>query len=324
MRLRIASFNIENLDDVQGQKPTLVERISVLRPQLQRLKADIICFQEVHGQERAGQDRDILALKQLLQNTQYADFNIDCTKTTAGEVYDERNLVVVSRFEVQHSHQYLNELVPAPKYDMVTEIPPTEQAKNIKWERPIFYTRIKVNDDFIVHLINLHLKSRLPTNIPGQKKDNYTWKSASGWAEGFFLSSMKRVGQSLETRILIDQLFDNEPEAKIVVCGDFNAHPEEVPVEAITGRVENTGNKDLINRVLMPCEHTIPESSRYTYIHQGEKRLLDHMLISRGMLPFYRTAEIHNEQLHDESIAFAVDEKFPESDHAPFVVEFEI
>lgn len=324
MRLRIATFNIENLDDVEGQKPTLTERISVLRPQLQRLRADIICFQEVNGQDRGNQDRDILALKQLLQTTHYANFNISCTKTSTGEVLKQQNLVVVSRFDILESLQYLNDLVPAPKYDTVTEIPPKDQAKKIAWERPIFYTRIKVQDDFVLHLINVHLKSRLPIEIPGQKKDEYTWKSAAGWAEGFFLASLKRVGQSLETRVLIDKIFDNEPGAKIVVCGDFNAHPEEVPVEAITGRVENTGNKDLISRVLAPCEHTIPESSRYSYIHQGSKRLLDHMLISQGMLSYYRAAEIHNEVLHDESVAFAVDEKFPESDHAPFIVEFEI
>jgi exonuclease III len=324
MRLRIATFNIENLDDTQEQVPTLEERINVLRPQLQRLRADIICFQEVNGQEKEGQHRDILALKKLLQNTHYADFNISCTKTSAGEVRDIQNLVVVSRFDILESRQYLNELVPAPKYDTVTEQPPKDQVKKIAWERPIFYTKIKVKDDFVFHLINLHLKSRLPIDIPGQKKDEYTWKSAAGWAEGFFLASMKRVGQSLETRVLIDQIFEKDPGAKIVVCGDFNAHPEEVPVEAITGRVENTGNKDLISRVLVPCEHTIPESSRYSYIHQGSKRLLDHMLISQGMLPYYRTAEIHNEVLHDETIAFAMDEKFPESDHAPFIVEFEI
>lgn len=132
------------------------------------------------------------------------------------------------------------------------------------------------------------------------------------------------MSQALETRILVDQLFDADPAAKIIVCGDFNAHPNEVPVEAIAGRVENTGNADLLGRVLIPCEATIPEPSRFTYIHQGQKRLLDHMLISRELLRNYRGAEIHNETLHDEGVAFAFETKFPESDHAPFVAEFEM
>ena len=38
----------------------------------------------------------------------------------------------------------------------------------------------------------------------------------------------------------------------------------------------------------------------------------------------YRGSEIHNEILHDESVDFADDQKFPESDHAPVLAEFEL
>jgi exonuclease III len=325
MRFRIATFNVENLDDVPGKKPTLDERITILRPQLKRLNANIICFQEVHGQERTNKPREVLALKKLIENTAYSNFYIESTKTSdANEVYDKRNLVVVSEFEILESKQIKHELIPAPKYEKVTEQPRTGEAKTMSWERPIFYTKIKVRDDFIIHLVNLHLKSKRPVDIDGQKKDRYSWKTSYGWAEGFFISSMKRVGQALETRLLVDQIFDTESNAKIIISGDFNAHPTEVPVEAITGRIENTDNPDLSSRVLFPCENTIPESSRYSYIHRGDGKLLDHMLISLSLLPYYRHAEIHNETLHDESIAFATDVKFPESDHAPFVTEFEI
>ena len=41
----------------------------------------------------------------------------------------------------------------------------------------------------------------------------------------------------------------------------------------------------------------------------------------RGMLRRLN-ADIFNENIHDESLPFASDMKFPESDHAPFVAEF--
>jgi hypothetical protein len=34
--------------------------------------------------------------------------------------------------------------------------------------------------------------------------------------------------------------------------------------------------------------------------------------------------QIHNELLHDESVAFGTDVKFPESDHAPVIAAFEM
>jgi endonuclease/exonuclease/phosphatase family metal-dependent hydrolase len=63
LNLRIATFNIENLDDEPGDDPTLAERIAVLRPALERLRADVLCLQEVHGQEQAGQPRELLAAR---------------------------------------------------------------------------------------------------------------------------------------------------------------------------------------------------------------------------------------------------------------------
>jgi hypothetical protein len=47
------------------------------------------------------------------------------------------------------------------------------------------------------------------------------------------------------------------------------------------------------------------------------------MLITRNLLAHYRGAEIHNEVLHDESVAFGTDVKYPESDHAPMVATFQ-
>jgi endonuclease/exonuclease/phosphatase family metal-dependent hydrolase len=235
-KLRIATFNLWDLDDHQEMKPSLEERIAVMRPQLVRINADILCLQEVNGQ-RDGRSYRLRALGRLLEGTPYAGYNRVSTEYRAGEVYHERNLVVLSRFEIQESHQYMHEYAPAPKYQKVTAEPKETEAKEVSWERPILYAKIKLGGELSLHVINLHLKSRKPTNIQGHKLGEYTWKTASGWAEGFFLSSLKQLGQALETRMLIDHLFDNDPNALIAVCGDFNADLEEVPVDAIRGEV---------------------------------------------------------------------------------------
>jgi predicted extracellular nuclease len=59
-----------------------------------------------------------------------------------------------------------------------------------------------------------------------------------------------------------------EEDALIVVCGDFNADSDDVPVQAIRG-TENIGNPALSRRVLVPCERTIPEPARYSYLYHG-------------------------------------------------------
>lgn len=323
--VRIATFNLENFDETAvGERPSLAERIALMRPQISRLRADIACFQEVNGQERPGQPRQLLALRELLTGTNLDGATMISSRPEGGTVYDERNLVVVTHLPVLAQQQLRNDLVAKPTYRRLTAIPADPGPVEIGIERPVLHVELDLSPlgGGRLQVINVHLKSKLPTDIPGQKLDRFTWANADGWAEGYFLSSMKRMSQALEVRRLVDQILTSDPEASIVVAGDFNAEPDDVPVLAIRGQVEDTGNGDLAGRVLVPVENTVPQSTRYTLFHQGRSSMLDHLLVTRNLLAHYRGAEIHNELLHDESVAFGTDRKFPESDHAPVVVTF--
>jgi endonuclease/exonuclease/phosphatase family metal-dependent hydrolase len=323
--LRIATFNLENLDDPGQNHPTLAERITVMRPQLERVIADVLCLQEVHSQGPAG-GRTLDALDQLVAGTSYAAFHRATTETTGGELYDVRNLVVLSRYQIpQGAVQIIRDSAgPRPSYQLATADPPDNTPNPVRWERPILYVEIPLPNTTTLHVVNLHLKSKIASDIPGQKINDYTWRSASAWAEGSFIAAMKRVGQSLQVRRLIDQIFDADGNALIAVCGDFNSENDDVPSRCICGRVEDTGNPDHAPRVMVPCENNIPDSSRYSLLHLGKGEMFDHVVASRPLLRYFQHAEIHNEALPDESGAFRTDVKFPESDHAPVIAEFEI
>jgi endonuclease/exonuclease/phosphatase family metal-dependent hydrolase len=313
-KVRIATFNLENLED----NADLSTRISLMRPQLVRINADILCLQEVNKET---------ALDKLIQGTLYENFNRISTANNVGANHNQaQNIVILSRWEIIDHEFVLNKFVQPPSYQMLTAIPSATASQPFNWTRAIVHAQIALPDR-VLHVLSFHLKSKLPFNIPGQRENIPNtqvkrWKSSAAWAEGAFISSMIRMGQALEVRTLVDKIFTEEPEALLTVCGDFNSESDEVPVEAIRGDVENTENPDLARQVLAVCEKTIPTSSRYSLIYQGRGTMLDHLLISRSLLAFYRLTEIHNELLHDESAAFATDKKFPESDHAPVVSEF--
>ena len=322
MPTRIATFNLENLDDGSGVSPPLSERIPIMRPQLERVNADILCLQEVHSQGATGA-RTLEALDSLLAGTQYAGFHRAVTETTTGQYYDMRNLVILSRFPILTTEIIRDSDGPQPSYQMVTAVPVDTTANTLSWERPLLYVQLDLGQNRTLHLINVHLKSKLASNIPGQKLNNYTWKTVSAWAEGSFLSSMKRVGQALQARMLIDRIFDQHGlEALIAICGDFNADAKEVPLRAIFGPVEDTGNPAHAPRIMVPCENNVPPSARYSLFHLGKGNMLDHIIASRPLIRYFHVAEIHNEALPDESGAFRTDVQFPESDHAPVVAEF--
>ncbi len=326
-RLRIATFNLESLDDRPDLEPPLAARSAVLRPQLLRLDADVLCLQEVNGQRPpGGGPRRLLALERLLAGTPYADFHRASSSRVSGPDSDQErgvdavhNLVVLSRCPIVAREELRHHLVERPAYRPTTAEPPAPEALPIEWDRPILGAAIELSAGRRLHIVNLHLRAPLAAPVPGQKRDSQTWNSVSGWAEGFFLATVKRAGQALEARLFIERLFDDDAEALIAVCGDFNAEERQTPLRTIRGDPSDTGNPELVARTLVPLEHTLPASQRFSVVHGGHKEMLDHVLVSRALLARYDHVEVYNEALADE-----LTDTGPESHHAPLVAEFEL
>jgi hypothetical protein len=241
-----------------------------------------------------------------------------------GDPLPGQNLVVLTTLPILEHHQYLNTKVLAPTYLPTTADPRPSAPIEIKPDRPILHLVLDAHGSRL-HLLVAHLKSRIPVSIPGQRVTVggvEVWRTASGWAEGSLLSSMRRVTQALELRCVIDDIFEQEPQALIVSAGDFNADVDDVPLDAIRGAVEDNENPALSPQVMAPCELPASDPSRFSLYHHGRGLMFDHVLVSRGLLALYRGTEIHNELVHDESVAFATDVKYPESDHAPIIATF--
>ena len=260
----------------------------------------------------------------MLQDTPYAGFNrAATTSASGGKPRDVQNLVILSRPPILESREYLNDLVDRPSYRLATANPVAEAAP-VAWDRPVLYARIELPDGSPLHIVNLHLRAPLPSFIPGQKQEAFVWKSVEGWAEGTFVAEIKRTGQALEARFVIDRLFDADPTAAIVVLGDFNADGREAPLKILRGDVDETGNAALAGRALTPIELTLPADRRFSVLHFGQALMLDHIMVSRSMLARFRKADIHNELLTDELVAFFAGRRDADSFHAPVVAEFAV
>ena len=322
--LRLATFNVENLGEGSPDQGLANQRIAILRPQLLRLRADILCLQEINGQrdEHDGQ-RHLSALDTLLQETPYRDFHRTTTTSPSSKgARDKHNLVILSRHPVVEHSQIHHDLVERPLYRQATGRPINDKAQAIEWDRPFQHAALKIGKHRMVHVINLHLRAPRAAFIEGQKIDSHTWGSVPGWAEGYFLAAVKHAGQALEVRLFIDRLLDADPEALIAVTGDFNAEDHETPVQMIRGDEEDIGNGELTRRVLVAVERSLPESIRFSVIHGGRPRMVDHILVSQNLCGKYLGSEIHNEALGDELSTPAVIKGAPDSFHAPVVAEF--
>jgi endonuclease/exonuclease/phosphatase family metal-dependent hydrolase len=328
VRLRIATFNVETLGEPRGGGASLEERVQVLRPQLLRLRADILCLQEVDAQhEGRGRQRRLAALEALIEGTPYAGRTpITTASRSKGGPRDKHNLVILSALEIAAHRQILHDYVAPPRFRRSHAAGEAEDggeaAMPIEWDRPFLYAQVPLPGDRKLHLINVHLRAPRAAFMPGGKGSGGAWRTMAGWAEGFFVAAVKRAGQSLEVRLFIDELFDADPEALIAVCGDFNAAGHEIPLRTIRGDEEDAGNPHLALRTLVPVERTLADSRQFSVVHHGRPQMLDHILVSRPLLAWYRGVEIHNEALGDELVTSHAVRGTPESFHAPMVAEF--
>jgi endonuclease/exonuclease/phosphatase family metal-dependent hydrolase len=325
LTLRIATFNVETLGEPESGGLSLDERLGLLRPQMLRLRADVLCLQEVDSQRSGkGGKRSLEALDSLLAGTPYAGYHrLATTSRSKGVVRDKHNLVVLSRFPLINGRQVFHDFVAPLTHRRITDHVERGEDVIIEWDRPFLHAVLDVGMERPLHVINVHLRAPRAAWLPGGKTSARTWRTMAGWAEGFFVAAVKRAGQALEVRLLVDTVFDGDAAAQIVVCGDFNADHTELPVRTIRGDEEDAGNPHLAGRMLVPLERSLADSRRFTVVHHGRPQMLDHVLVSRPLLAWYRGIEIHNEALGDEMITAHAVLGSPESFHAPVVATFE-
>jgi len=322
--MRIATFNLESLDLPPKARVPLEIRAEILRPALERLQADILCLQEVNGQHVPGEsDRRLVALDRLLAGTRYA--NYARVVSTAGEgrgPADVHNLVTLSRFPISNQREVRHGFVPPLSYPMRTAMPREVGPKPVTFDRPILVAHIEVPGGDTVVVVNAHFRAPLATAIPSQKLEPFVWKTVGGWAEGYFLSAMRRASQALELRFLLEELFDQNASALITVAGDFNAEDYEIPLNLLVGAEENTGNPRLANRSLIVLDRALAADRRWSLLYHGRRQMLDHMLASQVLYGRFRSIDVHNETLSDELVGYARHIRTSGSAHAPLVAEF--
>jgi endonuclease/exonuclease/phosphatase family metal-dependent hydrolase len=324
--MRIATFNLESLDVPPKAHVPLEARAEILRPALERLQADVLCLQEINGQHVPGRSgRHLVALDRLLAGTTYANFaRVTTTGGSGRGLADVHNLVTLSRFPIRAHQEVRHRFIAPPSYRPRTASPTEAEAKPITFDRPILLAHIEPPDADPVSIINVHLRAPLAAIVAGQKLEPFVWKTVGGWAEGYFLSAMRRAGQALELRFLLEQLLDDDPSALIALAGDFNAEDHEVPINLVVGAEENTGNPLLAKRSLVVLDRALPSDRRWSVLHHGRPQMLDHILASQALHGRFKSIDVHNEALSDELVGYARHMRASGSSHAPLVAEFAI
>lgn len=324
--MRLATFNLESLDLGARAGIDFADRVAVLRPALERLAADIVCLQEVNGQHVAGhEERRLVALDKLLEGTPYQHYERATTSGASGRgVADVHNLVTLSRFPITGAREIRHDLVAPPLHTSIMGVPGGGAQVPVRFDRPLLVTDVALAGGSVLSVINLHLRAPLASPVAGQKAGPFAWRSVAGWAEGFYLSALKREAQALELRLAVDAMLSHDPAALIAVAGDFNAEDYGPTLRLAVAAEEDLGAGELAAQSLIVLDRAIPADRRWSVLHHGRAQMLDHILASRALYGHFRSAEVHNEGLGDEALGYGKALHSAASYHAPVVAAFAI
>jgi endonuclease/exonuclease/phosphatase family metal-dependent hydrolase len=314
MELRLATFNLENLDWSATREAAFERRRAALLPLLAASSADVLCLQEVGGQKpHKHSARKYLALERLLADTPYAAYRRAASHRPGTHApADVHNLAILSRWPIRAARQIHHDIAPRwswpPPRDGDTQPAPIL----IQWDRPMLYAAIELPDGALLHIVNLHLRAPRPVPVATARGEG----SSKSQCEGQFVAALKREGQALEARLFIETIFDAEPEARIAVCGDFNADEHDAPTRLLRG-----GDNEMQEgpRALAPLEERVDAARRFTVLHAGRPKLIDHILASKALAASWRETMIVNDGLQDEVYA---QDPIEGSLHAPITVTF--
>ncbi len=114
----------------------------------------------------------------------------------------------------------------------------------------------------------------------------------------------ERLAQAEAVKAYVDGLLAADPDANIVVTGDFNEFEFAPPLQTLATSLTN-------------LTETLPEDERYSYIFDGNSQALDHILVSDGLAAGSQFDAVHLNAEFAETSTRA-------SDHDPLLAQIAI
>lgn len=165
-------------------------------------------------------------------------------------------------------------------------------------------------------VVGVHIKANSLMPEKSTTGEAYPMKTQITAADGLIRSEVFRFSQAKRLRELIDSFFTNDPDALVVVGGDYNAEEYHAVYRIIQGIA-----KDELS-TLVATSSRIIEEKRFSALSctLKKKKLLDHILISKSLESYLSDVQILNENISDNK-SIAPNPTLVRSDHASVIIE---
>lgn len=302
--LTVASFNVLNLDpnDADGDRDIANGQFDRIAAQIvNNLKTpDIIALQEV-------QDNDGSVNSNVVDASLTYQTLIDAIVAAGGPRYEFQDIPPVDDQEggqpggnIRVGYLYNPNRVDFVEGSLERVGDPNDPAFED--------SRISLAGTFLfngqeVTLVNNHFASKGGSSpLFGQNQPSVTNQPNSGQEDPDINGGVdQRRAQSETVKDYVDDILAADPNANVVVLGDFNEFEFISPLNILEQSLNN-------------LTETLPENERYSYIFEGNSQSLDHILVSDSLFGDAEYDAVHvNAEFNEQA-----------SDHDPVLARLEL
>lgn len=300
--MKIATFNLRNLFDAESQNSEdgkiavmqeFVDKfVDSTRKAINSISPDILIAQEIGSEKlfnKIAKD----------QNNQYKTFIARP---------DARGIANGAMFSIPAEGYSIIDIAGFPVF---IENQEDTIGKSISSYRQFVNIKTLYNNKPL-HLFGVHLKAFSGIQQKSVIGEKLPIRGQRDAGDTLIRALTYRLAQARHLREILDELFSKDLKAQIIVLGDFNATETQEVLSIIKGSLEN------VDTQLFNSCGLVTKEKRYSNIWQGEKLLVDHILISKTLKEKIVTVEILNESLVDQT--GLPEHAFYQSDHAPVVL----
>jgi endonuclease/exonuclease/phosphatase family metal-dependent hydrolase len=325
---KVTTWNLENLF-----RPIEPDKQAAYDEKLQRLAAIILDLAP-----------DVLAMQEIGSPEALADLQTALKKqyphAAISQFPDRRGIRVgfLSKLKISD----VLDLTDFPETGLPTVPGTNEKGESeavTKLSRGALQISVTPKSGFTVHLINAHLKSKLLSFPSTGKQPRFTPRDENERARVAGFALLKRTAEAIALRVQANQLLEDNTKNALIVLGDLNDGPDAATTQILYGPGGSQPGSTGFERPdagddtrLFNLDELIPADRRYSRIYQGSPELIDHILVSKELIPGTPPKKPIVDSYHEADALPSIGDTpsarsgkntFP-SDHAPISATFEL
>ncbi len=291
--LGLATYNVLNLFDPRDaeERAVLDAKLEFLAARIVEADADVVGLQEI-GSEAL--------LRQLVRAL---ESRVNYTHCVIGTP-DSRGIrnALISRRPLLSSRVLTTPSLEFPRF-VTTD--PAPYGTQLPLRRGVVHATVDAGPLGPLDVLVVHFKSGRGVPLRTPSGDLVQPTTSRDFGEANVRAMIWRAAEALFVRGEVDALFA-AGKTNVAVMGDFNDVWDSVPVRIVRG-----GGAAALHATGI----LIDPETRFTVLHNGDKKMIDFILLSSALRERVENVRVLNAELHDHDISLT-DAPRADSDHA--------